>query len=320
MKKYIYLFIIAWCAIIRLNAQQKVSSTDFGNQEWYLYTHDQGRLYIFEIGTGKDSILVLHGGFGAEHSYLLPAFKNMYNKYHFIFFDQRGSLRSPFSDSLINVNNMVEDVETIRKKLGMEQITIIGHSMGAWLGSAYMQKYPQRVRKCILMAMPYLVNTGDMEEKREQKRSDSLFMKFVVRAEGIGELHKIGIDNPDTTGLPDKKLSQVWRINFAKANIYHIKRWRQMQGGMAFYNNRTGSLAGRSLPGSWNFSEVYRLAGCPVTIINGDHDFSDMMALRYPKILSGISNVKLVIIKNAGHNAWIDEPALLRKELLRALK
>ncbi len=305
-------------SLIQLHAQKNISETDFGRQEWYLYTHDRGRLYMFEKGIGKDAIIVLHGGFGAEHSYLLPAFEGLYKKHHFIFFDQRGSLRSPFADSLINVSNMVEDVETIRKKLGKEQITILGHSMGAWLASAYLEKYPSRVNKCILIAMPYIINTGEKDEERQQKISDSLFKKFMERPEGLKELNKIGIDNPDTIGLPDKQSSQVWRINFAKVNIYHIERWRQMQGGMAFYNNRTGSLAGGSLPKFWNFPEVYRKANSNIIIINGDHDFVDMMALRYPKILTAISNVKLIIIKNAGHNAWIDEPRLFQKELLKA--
>ncbi len=30
-------------------------------------------LFMREIGTGKDTFLVLHGGWGAEHSYLLDA-------------------------------------------------------------------------------------------------------------------------------------------------------------------------------------------------------------------------------------------------------
>jgi proline iminopeptidase len=44
------------------------------SEEWYLYTPEKLNLYINEFGKG-DTIVVLHGGFGAEHSYLIEAVK-----------------------------------------------------------------------------------------------------------------------------------------------------------------------------------------------------------------------------------------------------
>ena len=48
---------------------------------------------MYEFGTGKDTVLVLHGGFGAEHSYMLTALRPLEKQYHFVLYDQRGSLR-----------------------------------------------------------------------------------------------------------------------------------------------------------------------------------------------------------------------------------
>ena len=74
--------------------------------EWRLYTDDGTSLFVREFGQG-DTVLVLHGGWGAEHSYLIDPFIKLANKYHFIFYDQRGSLRSQCPDSLISVDNHI---------------------------------------------------------------------------------------------------------------------------------------------------------------------------------------------------------------------
>lgn len=47
-----------------------------GRPEWYLPTGDGCNLFVQEYGQGKQTIVVLHGGFGAEHSYMLDAFKD----------------------------------------------------------------------------------------------------------------------------------------------------------------------------------------------------------------------------------------------------
>ncbi len=64
-------------------------------EEWYLPTTDGvTELYIKEIGSGSP-VVILHGGYGAEHSYLIDAFAPLFSERRFVFYDQRGSLRSP---------------------------------------------------------------------------------------------------------------------------------------------------------------------------------------------------------------------------------
>jgi len=66
--------------------------------EWYVWSSDGTQIYVRAIGKGDksaDPIIVLHGGFGAEHSYLIPAIEPLSKKHRFVLFDQRGSLRSP---------------------------------------------------------------------------------------------------------------------------------------------------------------------------------------------------------------------------------
>jgi pimeloyl-ACP methyl ester carboxylesterase len=114
--------------------------------EWYLPTGDGYRLFVQEFGRGAETLVVLHGGWGAEHSYLLDAFKGFETRFHLVFYDQRGSLRSPCPTEKISVEKHIEDLDLLRAALGLERMNIVAHSMGTYLAQAYLQKHPERVQ------------------------------------------------------------------------------------------------------------------------------------------------------------------------------
>lgn len=132
MKRNILLFFALSFFIISSCAQQEgfVRQEDFDTKVWYLQTSDSVKHFVTEFGKG-DTVVVLHGGWGAEHSYLIDAFRPLSNQFHFVLYDQRGSLRSPAPDSTITIKQFVEDLEALRQELGLEQLTLLGHSMGS---------------------------------------------------------------------------------------------------------------------------------------------------------------------------------------------
>jgi predicted alpha/beta-fold hydrolase len=124
-------------------------------EEWYLFTPDKINLYLYEFGKG-DTILVLHGGFGAEHSYMVEALKPLEKKFHFVLFDQRGSLRSPAPDSVLTFDKLLDDVETIRMALKLKKVKLVAHSMGTRIAMAYANKFPQNVESLVLVSSQLL--------------------------------------------------------------------------------------------------------------------------------------------------------------------
>lgn len=88
---------------------------------------------------------------------------------------------------------------------------------------------------------------------------------------------------------------------------------------MSFYNGKVGSKTSSTLPKGWDLTEIVSKHKFPVTFIQGDKDFVDLEVENHKTQLSKIKNVELLIIKDAGHNAWIDDPANYKKTLLKAL-
>src|ERR1700744_3876966 len=121
---------------------------------WYLPTEDnKARLFVEEIGSASaPPVVVLHGGWGAEHSYLEPVLKLHAGTAHrFVLYDQRGSLLSPVADAHeLTVQQQIDDLDLLRRTLGIEKITLFAHSMGTYLAMAYSHSHPDHVRALIL--------------------------------------------------------------------------------------------------------------------------------------------------------------------------
>lgn len=87
---------------------------------------------------GGARLVVLHGGPGASHDYLLPQFLDLANEYELLFYDQRGGGRSKTDDRApVTWRTHVGDLERIVAEFSLEPLTIIGYSWGALLAMLY---------------------------------------------------------------------------------------------------------------------------------------------------------------------------------------
>lgn len=96
----------------------------------------------------KGEILCLHGGPGSTHDYLLPMADLAKHGYRVTFYDQLGCGRSqvPKDVSLFVPERYVEEVEALRRALGLGKPHVIGSSWGGMLAIAYALKYQRNMR------------------------------------------------------------------------------------------------------------------------------------------------------------------------------
>lgn len=287
--------------------------------EWYLPSPDGCRLFVQEYGTGADTVVVLHGGWGAEHSYLLGAFAGLERRYHMVFYDQRGSLRSPCPDSLLSVTKQVEDLERLRLALQLNRMTVVGHSMGTFLAMEYLSQHPGRVRGMVLMgAVPPRTPTS-VSDSAASSASSRAANAFFTRAAVAAALRSAGVDG-DTSRLTPKQRTTRWRIAFAGVNLYHVERWPLLKGGKAYFNLAAANAMTATAPATYDLTSALLAQDCPVTVIQGDHDYLDMGALRHAAWTRGATGARLVVIADAGHASWIDAPKAVYRALSDALR
>lgn len=121
--------------------------------EGLVSTADSARLFTRVVGSGPDTIIVLHGGPGFTHDYIAPDLEPLAARHTLVFYDQRGTGRSTLvSDSIgLSAARFVEDLEAIRVRLGLSKAILLGHSWGVGLAALYAQRYTNRIGQLILV-------------------------------------------------------------------------------------------------------------------------------------------------------------------------
>lgn len=93
----------------------------------------------------------IHGGPGGDHTAFKTAFAPLFDDMQFVFFDHRGQGRSAQGDpERYTLDENVEDMEALRRHLGLERIIPVGTSYGGMVAMAYAARYPEAVEKLVL--------------------------------------------------------------------------------------------------------------------------------------------------------------------------
>lgn len=98
---------------------------------------------------------VLHGGPGGDHSGFKPGFSPLAERMQLVYVDHRGQGRSAKSDpARYTLDENVEDLEALRRHLGLGPIVSIGTSYGGMVAMAHAARYPASVSHlvCIVTA------------------------------------------------------------------------------------------------------------------------------------------------------------------------
>ncbi len=109
-------------------------------------------MYWEQVGNPRGRpVLFLHGGPGAGAGAVHRRFFDP-DFWRVVIFDQRGAGRSrPLGSLAQNTTpDLVDDIETLRRHLGIERWLLFGGSWGSTLALAYAQAKPERVAACVL--------------------------------------------------------------------------------------------------------------------------------------------------------------------------
>lgn len=100
----------------------------------------------------NDTLLYLHGGPGASCLDFANQARALSEKMRVVIFDQLGVLRSEAiaENESYSMEYQIEILEEMRKLLGIEKWSILGHSYGGMLAVLYACTYPSSIHKMIL--------------------------------------------------------------------------------------------------------------------------------------------------------------------------
>jgi L-proline amide hydrolase len=137
---------------------------------------------------GRLPLLCLHGGPGGSHLPLTALAPLAEQGRRVVFFDQLGSGESsrPDDPSLWTVETFVEQVQSVRDGLGLEQLHLFGSSWGGMLALEYAFTQPEGLASLVLNSTPtsaprWAVETlklhGELPEGLDEKEAEAEFKR-----------------------------------------------------------------------------------------------------------------------------------------------
>lgn len=236
--------------------------------------------------------LVMHGGLGLDHSYLLPSLMPLGDTLKLIAYDHRGNGQSgrPPLDTL-TFENFCSDADALRAHLGFAQVAVMGHSFGGCVALEYALRYPERVSHLILVGTTARSDLGSASAAARMERKG-------VSPE-IAAAFSMPLDN-------NAALARFFAV--AAPLYYHT-----FDAGLADRHLRevvfevTATTRGLGLLQRWDLRSLLNEVRLPTLIVAGADDVifppSHAMALR-----DGIAGSQLVVFERSGHHPYAEEP------------
>lgn len=262
------------------------------------------QLYYRQLGSAGEPVVIVHGGPGLTSDYLADDLTPMARNQSLLIYDQRGIGRSTLvSDSAaLAAQRYVEDLEAIRKHLGLEQLTLLAHSWGAAPAALYAMQYPERVRRMILVG-PIPAEKSELTSafKALAAARDSATLQR------MRELARILAATPDDVAACREYYKLWFAPFFGDGNAASRMKGDVCAGSSASLKNRQNidkfTLA--SL-GSWDWRTSLGRAVAPTLIIQGERDPLPLESAR--KWAAAMPNARLLELKGIGHFPHVEAP------------
>jgi len=271
-------------------------------------------LHVAEYGnpSGKPAVN-LHGGPGAGSR---PEMARVHDpeRYRIVLFDQRGAGRStPHAELRENTTwDLVEDLETIRRHLGIERWQVTGGSWGSTLALAYAQTHAERVSELIVRGI-FAVRRRELlwfyQEGASQIFPDA-FEKFVEpippeeRHDLIGAFHRRLTGSDREAALVAARAWSTWEgatISLlpdpARETAFAAPDFALALARIeAHYFHNAGFFAHEDQM----LADAHRLFSIPGVIIQGRYDLCTPMSTAWD-LHKAWPQARLIIVPDAGH-------------------
>jgi non-heme chloroperoxidase len=260
-----------------------------------IVTPDGTSLFHKEWGSGRAVVFVSSWGLNADMwAYQMVALSGP--EVRCIAFDRRGHGRSSDPGRGYDYDTLADDLATVIERLELNEITLIGHSMGAGEIVRYLSRHgPSRVARVVLLAptTPFLLKTTDNPDGVDKAVFDQM------RAAWRRDFPKWLFDNARPFFVPDTSTEMI--------------RW---VGGMLLQSSLKALIDLNVQVTETDFRGELRHVTVPTLIIHGDRDLSAPLGLTGQKTAQLIPGSRLTVYEGAPHGLVFTHMERLNADLL----
>jgi pimeloyl-ACP methyl ester carboxylesterase len=134
-------------------------------------------LYYETYGTGRPLVL-LHGGLGSSEMFG-PILPTLAADHQVIAVDLQGHGRTADIDRPISIELMADDIAALIRHLGLENVDVLGYSLGGGVALFTASKYPELVRKVVIVSANARRDAIPPEMLAQQLQVDAAAAEFM---------------------------------------------------------------------------------------------------------------------------------------------
>ena len=241
-------------------------------------------------------MVVLHGGPGADHRYLLPQMLHLAENHDVLFYDQRGGGRSRTNEQEpVTWRTHVEDLAAIAKEFALDPLTVVGYSWGGLLATLYALEAKESpvARLALIDPAPFARRYRLQFEDEFRKRQQSPAIQKMR-----GELEASGLRESD----PNAYRQRLFELSVA-GYFAHPENARNLTPFRVIA--RTQQTVWDSL-GDYDLIPRLHEIRCPTLIVHGRDD-----PIPVASSIEGAERMKarLVMLDDCGHVPYVEQPA-----------
>jgi proline iminopeptidase len=259
--------------------------------------------------TGGERVLVLHGGPGAHHDYLLPQMLRLADTRELVFYDQRGGGRSKTDDRApVTWRTHVADLGLVARELGFDAPTLVGYSWGGLLAMLYTIEaeagdLPIPERLVLIDPAPVTRQFRERFEAEFARRQSGLAVQSLRT-----ELAESGLRERD----PDAYRQRAFELSVAG---YFAEPSAARDLTPFRVTGRVQQSVWESL-GDFDFRSRLAAVRVPALIVHGRED---PIPLESSADVARALGAELVVLEGSGHVPYVEQPERLFQAIERFL-
>lgn len=273
-------------------------------------SEDGARIFYKTYGKGHP-LLIINGGPGMNSDGFEGLAVSLSEHFMTILYDQRGTGKSELKvldDTTITMELMLSDVESIRKQMGFNTWSVLGHSFGGMVASAYATVYPDKIDKIVLSS------SGGINLKLLDYFRESLHSKLTaVQLDSLNYW-----EGKIASGATDHATRLQRGKYLAPAYVMDPQHYPVIAERLTQGNGTINQLMWDDLR-KQNFDCAPKLKSFtqPVLIIQGKQDI--VRASTAEEAHKAFTNSRVVYMDHCIHYGWLDNPEVYFGEVVKFL-
>ncbi len=280
-------------------------------REGFVVTPDSVRLHYIVMGTGRDTLIAIHGGPGMDLESARGDFAPLAEHHVVIFYDQRGTGGSTLPKDTVRLTaaQQILDLDAVRTHFGLSRVTLVAHSYGPLLAATYAIAHPDRVQRMVFFG-PVPPRRGDFWTRFGQSFATRLDTAARGRmADASRRMNDPAADQRQgcrdywadavrpRLAEPDRT-SKLIRSDFCAASSAAIA-----------YGLSTTNRVVMGSYGDWDIRAALKAVSAPTLIVHGEQESIPMDLIE--EWTTSLPHARLMRVPRAAHFPYVERPELV---------